>query len=112
MRLSLKSFSVTREQKDFGGAYDIGCYDAGMAYDLPKLKIKNMNWNPQPTKKSEGIESFLKDSLGVDRRKSITQKVCPFCSQAVTLDSFKDELSLKEFHISGLCQSCQNSIFG
>jgi len=85
---------------------------ATMAYDLPKLKIKNMNWNPQPTKKSEGIESFLKDSLGVDRRKSITQKVCPFCSKAVTLDSFKDELSLKEFHISGLCQSCQDSIFG
>ena len=71
-----------------------------------------MNWNPQPTKKSEGIDSFLKDSLGVDRRESITQKVCPFCSQAVTLDGFKDELSLKEFHISGLCQSCQDSVFG
>lgn len=40
---------------------------------------------------------------------------CPFCdkdmSEAVK-DWFKDELSWKEFTISGLCQGCQDRFFG
>lgn len=35
---------------------------------------------------------------------------CPQCGEAVT--SLRDELSMKEFRISGLCQSCQDAIFG
>jgi hypothetical protein len=31
------------------------------------------------------------------------------CGKAIT--GFKDELSRKEFAISGLCQSCQDSVF-
>lgn len=36
---------------------------------------------------------------------------CPFCEKAVKADEFRDELSRKEFKISGLCQSCQDEIF-
>jgi hypothetical protein len=36
---------------------------------------------------------------------------CPFCSKPVELDTFRDELSLKEFKISGMCQKCQDSFF-
>jgi hypothetical protein len=70
-----------------------------------------MNWKPQPAKKSDSIDSFLKNELGMDRKVAITEKRCVFCSAAVSLDSFKDELSLKEFHISGICQTCQDKIF-
>jgi len=37
---------------------------------------------------------------------------CPFCDKPVRADDFRDELSQKEFKISGLCQSCQDEIFG
>ena len=36
---------------------------------------------------------------------------CPFCGKEVSEDDFRDELSRKEFRISGLCQSCQDDFF-
>ena len=36
---------------------------------------------------------------------------CPFCSLHVKLGDFDGPLSVKEFRISGLCQSCQDDIF-
>ena len=36
---------------------------------------------------------------------------CPFCGNEINQEEFKDELSRKEFAISGLCQSCQDSFF-
>lgn len=35
---------------------------------------------------------------------------CPTCGKPV--GKFKDELSKKEFGISGMCQACQDSVFG
>ena len=37
--------------------------------------------------------------------------ICPFCNKPVNENEFKDELSRKEFEISGLCQSCQDDFF-
>ena len=71
-----------------------------------------MEWKPTPTVKAPELESVISAITGVDRREAITSKTCPCCGSAVTLDSFKDELSLKEFHISGMCQTCQDSVFG
>jgi hypothetical protein len=36
---------------------------------------------------------------------------CPFCRKTVNPDSFKDPLSVVEYRISGLCQSCQDGFF-
>lgn len=33
---------------------------------------------------------------------------CPFCKKDMTDATFRDELSKKEFGMSGLCQSCQD----
>lgn len=38
-------------------------------------------------------------------------KNCPFCNQEIIISLFKDQLSIKEYFISGLCQSCQNNTF-
>ena len=35
---------------------------------------------------------------------------CPTCSKVVSM--FRDELSLREYRISGLCQTCQDALFG
>lgn len=37
---------------------------------------------------------------------------CPFCNKVILMSDFKDELSRKEFKISGLCQDCQDKTFG
>ena len=37
-------------------------------------------------------------------------KYCPMCGKEIT--GFRDELSKKEFSISGMCQACQDQIFG
>ena len=40
----------------------------------------------------------------------IMMGVCTYC--AITLDDFRDELSAKEYSISGMCQTCQDKTFG
>lgn len=37
---------------------------------------------------------------------------CPQCHQAVTEDDFRDLLSRREWKISGLCQKCQDGLWG
>lgn len=39
------------------------------------------------------------------------QGLCPFCEAVVNVNDFQDELSKKEFGISGLCQRCQDKFF-
>jgi len=64
----------------------------------------------KPTWKTQEVENQLRGLSGVDRRESIRNWVCTRCGQKAT--SFDDALSLKEFSISGFCQSCQDAIFG
>lgn len=38
---------------------------------------------------------------------------CPFCGKSIDVETeFRDPLSKREFEISGLCQKCQDEIFG
>ena len=39
-------------------------------------------------------------------------KICPICRTEIKEDGFRDRLSLKEYYISGLCQRCQDKVFG
>ena len=39
------------------------------------------------------------------------QGVCPSCNGTVCAGDFRDDLSLRESQISGLCQSCQDVAF-
>jgi hypothetical protein len=54
----------------------------------------------------------IMNSFGFDKEvKSVEMGQCPFCKEKINMENFEDELSLKEFKISGLCQSCQNKFF-
>jgi hypothetical protein len=68
--------------------------------------------NPSP--KNKKVEDGLKQTFGFDRRKSIQANHCipaPIgCGNPAT--KFKNAQSKREFTISGLCQSCQDRIFG
>jgi hypothetical protein len=46
-----------------------------------------------------------------DYLKLVDSGKCPFCKETIDFNDFKDELSKKEFKISGLCQRCQNETF-
>ena len=44
--------------------------------------------------------------------KRFNVNLCAFCAKKVNTDDFRNELSAKEYHISGLCQKCQDNVFG
>jgi hypothetical protein len=64
----------------------------------------------EPTYKSPAIESLLTSVSGISRQDAAKQAICVFCKQPVS--QFKDVLSRKEYSISGLCQTCQDQVFG
>ena len=44
--------------------------------------------------------------------KKVKKGLCPFCNKKVDPKTeFRNELSRKEFKISGLCQDCQDNTF-
>ncbi len=36
---------------------------------------------------------------------------CPFCGERVKMKEFRDEVSVREFKLNGLCQGCQDEMF-
>ena len=66
------------------------------------------------TNKSPEIEKFLSllTNSPLTRKETIEQGICAGCGSDVLNTSFRDPLSFKEFTISGLCQKCQDEIFG
>jgi len=45
-------------------------------------------------------------------KRSVELGACPVCKQAILEEDFKDELSKREYSISGLCFMCQEAVFG
>ena len=63
----------------------------------------------QPQEKDSGIETFMASITGKNRRSYINANVCILCDKPAT--EFTNELSAREFTISGMCQNCQNAFF-
>jgi len=61
-----------------------------------------------PSEKSPEIENVLEKMFG--RTTAIDTQTCSYCKKPVT--AFRDALSEKEYSISGLCQKCQDEVFG
>lgn len=56
------------------------------------------------------LDGLAKAAFGRSRSDSIAGLDCVACGEAAT--EFTDELSKKEFSISGMCQDCQDGFFG
>ncbi len=67
-----------------------------------------------PSKKAPGMNQFLdqftQTTFGRKRHDSIVEDVCVCCGGEAK--QFKDALSKKEYGISGMCQRCQDEVFG
>jgi len=64
----------------------------------------------KPTDKAPGIDAFLNQLSGSNRRECIEADICVFCRKPAK--EFRDGLSRKEYTISGMCQTCQGETFG
>ena len=64
----------------------------------------------EPTQKAEGIDEFLNAAFEIDRKGAILGKTCSWCKRGV--EAFRNDLSAKEYGISGMCQVCQDDTFG
>lgn len=65
-----------------------------------------------PTPKAPEIEREIDNLLPAQllgRRNSIELDQCVLCCKPV--NGFRDELSCREFTISGMCQACQDRVF-
>ena len=58
------------------------------------------------------IDKFAEKSFGRSQTEAKEKKICVFCSEEIKMEDFKDQLSIKEYGISGLCQKCQDDTFG
>ncbi len=63
----------------------------------------------EPTKKSEGVEQLISGLMGKDRGETIRSGECMTCPADAR--EFRDNLSRREYAISGMCQTCQDSVF-
>lgn len=59
--------------------------------------------------KSQEIKNFL-EGIFPGTKEAIETKHCPSCRKPI--GEFRNEVSKKEYLISGLCQKCQDSVFG
>lgn len=64
-----------------------------------------------PTEKATPIENLINNlsPQSTTRKESITGNICSWCGESA--EEFEDDLSRKEYRISGMCQACQDGVF-
>ena len=58
------------------------------------------------------IDGYTKKNFGISDSQAGELGMCVFCQKKVKESDFRNEISLKEWHVSHLCQACQDSVFG
>ena len=57
------------------------------------------------------LDEFRKMMFPVEEERKAEGR-CPFCGKKIDVENeFHDEISKREFSISGMCQSCQDDFF-
>ena len=64
----------------------------------------------EATIKNPSIDKVLTQMMGKNRLDTVRESLCMTCDGYAT--EFKDEISKKEYTISGMCQDCQDRVFG
>jgi hypothetical protein len=63
---------------------------------------------PMSEKTPEMVEAI--ESMFPGTKAAIAAHKCPMCQSDI--EGFRDALSKREYEISGLCQKCQDFVFG
>ena len=72
--------------------------------------MKNNQYDLAATFKHPDVEGMLSKLTGVSRVGAVAEASCVMCKGEA--NTFRDDLSRKEYTISGMCQPCQDSVFG
>ena len=64
----------------------------------------------KPSEKSAPIEAVLGKLSGRSRTSSIESNTCVMCGAPA--QTFRNSISRTEYTISGMCQKCQDDLFG
>lgn len=59
---------------------------------------------------SQALETLSEQSFGRTRTQSIIDDICVMCGEDAK--DFRDDVSRREYTISGMCQICQDVVFG
>lgn len=57
-------------------------------------------------------KEIIRKFFGNDIINQIENSICPICKEKININDFRTNLDIKEYTISGLCQKCQDRIFG
>ncbi len=63
----------------------------------------------EPVERPPELECFLEALNGISPKQAIQAGICAVCKEEA--NKFTDELSVREYAISGLCQKCQDEVF-
>jgi hypothetical protein len=63
-------------------------------------------------KMKKGTKEILKQAGFAKAVESVEHGFCPTCGKPISYSDFRDELSRKEYQISGMCKDCQFLTFG
>jgi hypothetical protein len=66
----------------------------------------------KPTEKNKNIDDLLNSLLGKDRKGTILKEVCMTCDAENVPANLRNMISKMEYQISGMCQKCQDEVFG
>lgn len=64
----------------------------------------------EPSYKSKGVNDFLSMLAGKDREATIKADLCMFCDGPAK--EFRTPMAWREYRISGMCQICQDRMYG
>jgi len=64
----------------------------------------------EPSPKSPAIELFIANAMGKSRITTIENGLCMTCDGKA--EEFRNDIDRKEYAISGMCQACQDRVFG
>ena len=74
--------------------------------------IKRSNPMERSKELQSSINKFAKKTFGKSQTEAREQKICVICHNEIKDEDFRDDISRKEYDISGLCQKCQDDTFG
>jgi len=56
-------------------------------------------------------KDIMKQAGFEEEVKLFEEKKCVLCREPINMEDFEDEISKREYYISGICQKCQNEVF-
>lgn len=96
-----------------GGATWVAYHPADYATQCTRLAglIAHAATRARATEKAPAIDNLLTAIAGTSRVASVAAGTCTTCPRTGVHNSFRDSLSVREYRISGMCQTCQDSVF-